>query len=361
MAEDIKIGMIGTGAVSRIVHLPSLKSHPHAKVIALCGLNQERAQEVAKEFDIPKVFSDYREMIDKAGIAAVVIATPNNLHYSMIMDALEAKLHVLCEKPLALNLQQAKEVCEKAEAAGVKHMTFFNLRWDPGHRYFKELIDNGYVGKLFHCHLQWVLEENLKRDHYHWRSDKASNNGALWGYCSALIDLAHWFFGNIKKVSASLVAFNPPPPPEGKTYEPSDDSAVLSVKFANGAHGTLYASKVVHLGEHQLSFSVSGEKGILELSSSEKKDCEIRGAQTRENEVNKLEIPKHFLEGIDQSKSRFEQFCELFVKQPVGDYLFVDSIYYDKTVSPNFYDCLKVQHVIDAAIEADKTGQWISL
>ncbi len=364
MADEIKVGMMGTSGYSQILHLPCLKSHPRAKVVAICGRNQERAQEVAKQFDIPNVYSDYREMIDEAGIEAVVIATPNNLHYSMIMDALDARLHVLCEKPLALDLRQAKEVCEKADAAGVKHMIFFNLRWNPDYRYFRELIDDGYVGRLFHSHLHWVIGENLNRDQYHWRADKASNNGALWGYCSAIIDLALLCFGDIKKVTASLAAFKPPPPPEGREYEPSDDSAVLSVQFENGAHGTLYASKVVHLGRHHLSISASGEKGRLESTLWEvtgEIKPEMVGAQIDENEVNKLEVPDRFWEGVDRSKSQLEQYVELFKTHPIGDRLFIDSIYENKVVSPNFHDCLKVQRVIDAAMEADRTEKWVSV
>ena len=364
MKTTIKFGVIGTSAVTKLVHLPGLQSHPNAKITAICGRNQERAQEVAKEYDIPKVYSDYREMIEKAGIDAVVIVTPNNLHYPMIMDALEAKLHVLCEKPLALDLKQAKEVCEKADAAGVKHMAFFNLRWDPNYRYFKELVDAGYVGRLFNCYLHWIMGENLKRDQYHWRSDKASNKGALWGSCSPIIDLAHLFFGDIDKVSASLSTFMPLPPPQGQTYEPADDSAALSVRFKNGAHGTLYGSKVVHLGRYHLSIRASGEKGILESDAwnliGEKKP-EMRGAQTSEKEVSKLEVPNRYWEGVDRTKSQFERFLELFTKQSSGERLFVDSIYNDKMVSPNFYDCLKVQRVIHAAEEADKTGKWVSV
>ncbi len=358
MAEDIRIGMIGTNFVVTLLHLPSLKSHPRARLTAICGRNQERAQEVAKKFEIPKVFSDYREMIAKAGIDAVVIATPDELHFPMIMEALEAKLHVHCHPPLALNIEQAKEVCEKADASGVRHMAFFNHRIYPHYRYFKELIDSGYVGKLFHCHIQEVSGERLVAGQYSWRFDRARS---LVGLHVGSIEVAIWCFGEIQKVSASLSTFKPLPHPEGKTYEPACDSAVLSVQFANGAHGTIYGSSVTHLAQVDGSISVSGEKGILELSGSIVKRGEISGAQTHEDEVRKLEIPKHFWEGVDQTKSPTDQLLEVFVKHTVGDRLFIDSIYQGKTVSPNFHDCLRVQHVNEAATEADKTGQWISL
>ena len=192
MAEDIKVGMMGTGGVSRIVHLPSLKSHPHAKVVALCGRNQDRAQEVAKKFEIPKVYSDYHEMLEKGAIDAVVIATPDDLHYPMIMAALERKLHVHCHPPLALKLEQAKEVCQKADASGVKHMTFFNHRFYPHYRYFNRLLNNGYVGKPFHCHLQVLVGTNLIKDQYYWRVDKARSFGAAGGLWATMFSSTFW-------------------------------------------------------------------------------------------------------------------------------------------------------------------------
>ena len=88
-------------------------------------------------------------MIEKGDLHAIEIITPDDLHYPMTMDALDAGLHVLCEKPLALNAAQAKEMYEKAEAAGVVHMTFFTYRWLPHYRYLKELVDEGYVGRCF--------------------------------------------------------------------------------------------------------------------------------------------------------------------------------------------------------------------
>ncbi len=84
---------------------------------------------MARKYDIPFVSSDYREVIDKGDLNALLVVTPDDTHYPITMDALNAGLHVLCEKPLAFNAKQAKEMYEKAEEVGVKHMTFFTFRW----------------------------------------------------------------------------------------------------------------------------------------------------------------------------------------------------------------------------------------
>ena len=135
MDDQIRVGIIGTSWYADRVHLPNLKSHAGAQIAAICGRNRARAQEMADKYAIPEVYTDYRQMLEQAGLDAVVIAAPDDLHYPMTMDALAGGLHVLCEKPMALSAQQAREMTEKAQAMGVKHMTFFAWRFEAYHRY----------------------------------------------------------------------------------------------------------------------------------------------------------------------------------------------------------------------------------
>ncbi len=134
MKDRVRVGVIGTSWYADFMHLAALKSHPNAHIAAICGRNRERAEELARKHDIPRAFTDYRAMIDQAGLDAVVVCTPDDLHYPMTMAALDAGLHVLCEKPLALTLTQARAMLAKAESAGVRHMTYFTHRWEPHNR-----------------------------------------------------------------------------------------------------------------------------------------------------------------------------------------------------------------------------------
>ena len=127
MEAKVKVGVVGLG-FGASVHIPCLVNNRHADVVALCARNSERAREVADTHGIGTVYTDYREMLSKAGLDAVVVATPDDLHYRMVNDALDSGLHVLCEKPLALDSDQAAELCKKAGKIGVKHMTFFIFR-----------------------------------------------------------------------------------------------------------------------------------------------------------------------------------------------------------------------------------------
>ena len=129
MIEKVRVGVIGTSWYTDFMHLPAIHSHPQAELAALCGRNQERNKEIAAKYGNPKTFSNYRTMIQEGDLDAIIISTPDDLHYDMTMHALEAGIHVLCEKPLALNAQQAWEMYQKAEKTGGKHMVYFTNRW----------------------------------------------------------------------------------------------------------------------------------------------------------------------------------------------------------------------------------------
>src|SRR5919201_368833 len=101
MSQPLRVGVVGTSWWADWMHLPSLKGHPHAQIAAICGRDRARADEMARKYDIPRVFTDYRAMTEQGDLQALTVGVPDDLHYAITMDALAAGLHVLCEKPLA--------------------------------------------------------------------------------------------------------------------------------------------------------------------------------------------------------------------------------------------------------------------
>ena len=156
MSKKVRVGIIGTSWWVDLMYVPSLRSYPDAEVAAVCGRNSERAAEVAKKFGGARIFTDYREMIAAGSLDAVVIAVPDDLHREMTIAALDAGLHVLCEKPLANNLADANEMLRRAEVAGVKHMVLFTWRWQPHWRYIKHLVDTGYIGRPLRARFAFI-------------------------------------------------------------------------------------------------------------------------------------------------------------------------------------------------------------
>src|SRR5688572_11848385 len=124
----IGVGIIGAGGIALANHLPGFAHCPDTKVVALCDANPQVLEEAKKKTGVSAVDTDYRKLVARSDVHAVVIATPNHVHAPMALAAIEAGKHVLCEKPISMNLAEAKTMLAAAEARGVRHMTAFTYR-----------------------------------------------------------------------------------------------------------------------------------------------------------------------------------------------------------------------------------------
>lgn len=189
MADTVRVGLVGTSAWADRIHLPGITSHPQAELAAICGRNRSRAEVMAQKYGAGSVYTNYREMIEKERLDALVVSTPDDLHYGIVMDAIEAGLHVVCEKPLALSVEDAKAMYETAEAARVKHMTFFTFRWAPHFQYVHDLVADGYVGRCYHSQFNFFDDYGLDSA-YAWRFDAQRANGIAADLGSHMVDMA---------------------------------------------------------------------------------------------------------------------------------------------------------------------------
>jgi len=360
MLKRLNIGLVGTSDYTQFVNLPVLSKHENVNIIAICGRNRTRAEEVAAQFGIPQVFTDYEQMFALPGLDAVIIAAPDDLHYPMTMAALRAGLHVMGEKPMALNAQQAKEMLAAAEQAGVKHMIMFAWRFFPHYQYMQQLIADGYVGRSYHCHIRFLSNAGRKKD-YSWDFDPNRSIGALGAIGSHMIHLAHFFQGDIRRVSAQLGSFVVRETLDGQHAPGANDTALLMVEYANGAQGMIHVSMIAHTanrGREQV-VSLHGELGTLELDwkvFGPEAQVTLRGARHDEAQFQIMPIPEEYLKGVASGA-----ILPVFEQHLVGPRLFVDAILNDYLPTPNFYDGYKVQQVIDAAIKSHATGCWVDV
>jgi predicted dehydrogenase len=355
MVEKLRVGVIGASWYSDLRHLPALKSHPQVDLVAICDILSDRAKEMATKYDIPIVSTDYQEVLQKGDLDTLFVVTPDATHHKITMDALNLGLHVMCEKPLAHNAVQAREMYEKAEERGVKHMTYFSFRWTPHHRYLKELIEEGYIGRSFDCHITLFTGSGRGRK-YSWRYDRKHGNGMLSEYGAHMIDQSRWLIGEISKVNANLRMFLNRPGFDGEELDPTNDSVVMSIEFENGAHGSMQVSSLACLGSRGMDqrITLHGESGTLEAKASFS-SAEIRGVQDGEKDFHILAVPDRLIKGIDEKNPYQIQ------SQFTGVHFFISSILEDKPITPSFYDGLKAQQVIDAAKESNKKSEWVSL
>src|SRR5262249_38052385 len=153
----------------------------------------------------------------------------------MVMAALDAGLHVLCEKPVALNARDAKKMYEKARAANVKHMVMYSWHWLPPVRRIKQLMDSGYVGQVYHGYFHWLASYGRGKS-YAWWFDADRANGILGDLGSHMIHLAYWLVGDVAAVAAHLGFHITRDGSDGKPPHAANDSALVTLEHANGGH-----------------------------------------------------------------------------------------------------------------------------
>ena len=360
MSQKVRVGVIGTSWYTDFMHLPALQSHPQAELVAICGRNQQRAQEVAAKYGDPKTFNDYRKMIQEQELDAVIISTPNDLHYEMTMAALEAGLHVLCEKPLAMNAGQAWKMFQKADSAGVKHMTYFTFRWAPHYQYLRDLISQGTLGRIYLCEFRFPQGHGRGKQ-YNWAFDNKRANGVVAELGAHMADMARWLVGDIASITTQLGVFVDRQGAGGGSIDPANDCATSLVKFADGAHGTFQVSAVAHIADRfvQQQIRLYGESGSLEIEViyyGSETGIVIRSAGGQDEQFQMLEVPESYWGAADRTDT-----MSIFTKNSVGTRAFIDAILDDLPVEPNFYDGFKAQQVIDAALASHEQGCAMSI
>lgn len=361
MTETVRFGVIGTSWWTDHVHLPVLAADSRVTLAAISGRNVERAQEIAAKYGSPAVYTDYRDMIAHADLDALLIAAPDDLHCEMTMAALDAGLHVLCEKPLALNASDAKAMYDRAEAVRVRHMAYFTWRWMPHIRYMRELIDEGFLGRIYHARFSFVMGGGRSPD-YQWRLDGTRANGVLGDLGSHMFDLARYLVGDVTRVSAHLTSHVRHMAGDGRPVEPANDSALALLEFAGGAQGGVQVSFVARVADtfFEQQVELHGEKGSIKAALTVDGGPVLQAAQSDEP-LQQVTIPARFWEGADASQPFFDQSVVLFTVQPIGCRLFVAGILEDRPVVPSFFEGWKAQQIIDAAIISNQRRCWVDV
>ena len=354
--QMVRIGIAGTSWWADAMYMPALTNHPKADVVAACGRHQGRAEAFAKQWEIPGVYTDYQQMIDEANLDAIVIATGNDSHYPITMAALNAGLHVLCEKPLAMDTAQAEEMTAAAIEKQVKTLVPFTYRFMPTNRYLKQLVDDGYIGRPYHMAMRYYAGYG-RESGYMWRFNKElAGSGVIGDLGSHFLYVAQWFFGNVTAITCQTGTHidRGELTPDGKPYEQLEDSAYFLLEFANGAQGSIHVTCVAHeetkFGQRH-AIELHGSEGTLYSQVDWDQEQIVKGAKAPHGTLELLPIPDDVWGGIrrdvvhDTYKDVFRQSLLM-----IGEW--VTAIADDTAVTPDFSDGLSIQRLMDAAIQS---------
>ncbi|HEX2035484.1 MAG TPA: Gfo/Idh/MocA family oxidoreductase [Chloroflexota bacterium] len=350
--ETIGIGVFGYGFMAS-AHLEALQRIPGTRAVAVCGPRLERAQELAARHGAPLATSDPQALLSHPDVDAVLVDTPDATHYPLVMAAAGRGKHVYCEKPLAPDIAQAREMAAAVGAAGVRSMMGFSTRFSPLMQEVKRLLDLDTIGRPFHVHAQAFNAGLLATPpRWSWRTDKArSGTGILGDLGSHLIDLNHFFLGPTVQVMASLKTFIPElvDPATGERHRQEvDDDSVLLLRFANGAHGSLALSR---LGSVHMDYPIGRRQYVIDGS---------KGGILWENGVATLHPYKGETVRIAGEPPLWDVDHHTFITGWAQQSLtpFVEAIRSGRDQAPTIRDGLLAQEVIEAAVRSAQTGCW---
>jgi myo-inositol 2-dehydrogenase/D-chiro-inositol 1-dehydrogenase len=256
--KKLNLGVIGTGRIGR-VHIATLvQSVPQAAVVALADVNLQSASEVAKEYGITSVFTNFIDVINHPEVEAVVICSPTDTHAQYIVDAAKAGKHIFCEKPIDLSLEVIKGALSAVKEAGVKLMVGFNRRFDPNFMKIKQLVDDGKIGDP---HILKITSRDPAPPPAEY---SATSGGMFMDMTIHDFDMARYIAGSeVTEVytKASVLV----DPAIGKAGDV--DTAIITLSFANGALGVIDNSRKAVYGYDQ-RIEIFGSKGMLSADNN---------------------------------------------------------------------------------------------
>ncbi len=357
----VRIGMFGTSWWADTMYLPPASSHPAAEVVAVTGRREATTKSFAETWDIPQWFTDPQRMIDEAELDAVIIATSNDTHYDLAMASLKAGLHVLCEKPLALDRSQAEAMAELAAASGAITLVPFTYHYMPVNRWVRQLVADGYVGRPLHVNLRYYTDFGFETD-YSWRFDpEIAGSGIIGDLGSHWIHLARWLLDDVEtSVSAVSSRFiERDGRPDGKPYEPLEDSVVMTVRYRSGAYGVLQTSAVCWEGTsfgqtHHLE--IHGDQGTIYAHCDWDTIQEVRGLKKGDSGGAKvLPIPDEIWNGVRRDTVH-NTYRDVFRNTDSMTRGWISAIDAGRPIEPGFEEGLAVQRVLDAVTRSAETG-----
>lgn len=253
MKKKIRVATIGLGMGS--YHVRGFQSHPNAEVVAIADANAECLNKKGKELGVPSLYLDAYEMLEKEMLDVVSVATPNKFHKPLVIAALKAGCHVLCEKPMAMNAMEAQDMLIAAKENMKRLMINFSFRFTEQAQFMKRQLEAGALGEIYFARSIWLRRRGMP-NFGGWFGQKAlSGGGPLIDLGVHRLDLALWLMGYPKPTwvmastydhIASAIAKR-----DKKDFD-VEDIAIAMIKFENGATLELEASWAANIKENDL-------------------------------------------------------------------------------------------------------------
>lgn len=384
MKDTLNVGLIGYKFMGK-AHSNAFKKvgmffNPSVKVAmkAICGREEGWVKESAEKFGWEGYETSWEKLINRDDIDMIDITAPSNVHKEIALGAAEKGKHIFCEKPLALNLKDAREMLAAVEKNKVKHQIGFNYRFAPAIQLAKKLIDEGKLGQIFHLralYLQdWIIDPDFPLV---WRLDKKVCGSGSHGDLGAhLIDVARFLVGEFDQVIGMSKTFVKERPlvekmtglsgkaqadaPKGEVKV--DDATLFLTEFKNGALGSFEATRFSQGHKNAMSFEINGSKGSLKFEFERMNELQYYNAEDPSGVqgFRTIQVTEgiHPYAGAWWPAGHVIGYEHTFVHEI---YEFIEAIANNKQTSPDFNDGVKCSQILEAVDLSIAERQWVKV
>ncbi|MEA4988666.1 MAG: Gfo/Idh/MocA family oxidoreductase [Anaerovorax sp.] len=378
--KKMRVGIIGIGFIG-VAHIEALRRLGYVDVVAIATTSH--AQEKADRLYVPKGYENYKEMIDNEKLDCVHICTPNSMHYEMAMYAMEKGVHIICEKPMTVTLQQAKELRDYAKEKGLIGAVNFTLRMYPQVVQMREMVKNGEVGSIFSVHGVYLQDWLFFDTDWSWRLEPelSGDTRAMSDIGSHWIDMVETIIGQkATEVFADFETFHKirkKPLKEVETYSgmalrPEDyeereinteDYCSLLFHFDGGAKAAVTISQVYAGRKNQQIISISGSKCSLHWDSEDSNELWIgrRDSFNQKAAKDPSILSEETKKVISYPGGHVEGYPDTFKQNFHKVYT---AIHEGKNVQGDFAtfeDGYREMLINEKVFESAKTRQWVSV
>jgi predicted dehydrogenase len=354
--RNLRVGVIGTSSFAEICHIPGIRSHHRAEVVAVWGRRIEAAREMADKFGISKATDDLEALCADPEIDAVTIASANVVHAEQAICALRNGKHVFCEKPLAMSASEARAMADAARESGVIHQVAFTFRYNYGLRELRRRLAAGDIGTPFLARIQYDRWDALAADwKATWRDQKASAGaGILFDLGSHLFDITRHVLGPIGSVIGytHVVPREAPDKVTGKMIRVETDDLVNAwMRLHNGLRGQFFISRVTPPFAELGYLEIVGEKGALKAALSRGGVDFLKASTPADPEWMDLPLPAEASDGKPHALGlMMHSFVDACLRGEV-----------DESIDATFEDGLAAQLAMSALIESQASDRWVRL
>lgn len=344
--KKLRCGVIGLGMGQS--HVAGFQSHPSAEVVAIADQSPDRLKTVGDKYNVPSAYETAEEMLEREELDIVSIATPNVFHKPLALAAFKAGCHVLCEKPMAMNAAEGREMLAAAEKAGKRLMINFSYRFTEQSWALKKQVDSGMLGDVYFARTMWHRRRGMPKFGGWFGTKELSGGGPLIDLGVHRIDLALWLMGYPQPTWIMGGAYNPIGSAralkEGKTFDVEDLAAGM-IRFDNGAMLSVEASWAANIGENELMETrLFGTKaGLVQRNLNETYEFEAVIYQ----ELNGAQYDMKLHPPVPTCQSSYAHF--------------VDAIIKDEPHIATGAEGLIVMEILDAIYESAKSGAPIQV